>query len=320
MEQSSKLNGSVSSNVGSLISSSSSADNSVSNIFDSKDDEDSEGLFSLLEAMPTEEAGENGSLITVRDMALPKHFSGRSPKTILGELVTKTDRRAIIRYGDMSGHSRAKRAFVSVYWSDGKVEEWKMDNEACHNLVQAENYIATIAMHALTFPPAVGFAGVSQSVIGGQTSFRLLPAIFRNLWDELEEARKGREAQENQAIWTGLRDIVTSKLNAKEKVKNFDSSALLHTLNSFVQAIKGSVQPSSSSSRIARTTVSKYPDTNPEEIIAGFAARQASPAYQMMMVYHYHILQYKQLTGDSNIATSLEFTHCSLSPGNHRDS
>lgn len=220
-EELTKLNKSMTSSAVSLASGLTSSENSgnqPTDIFDSHENEDSDGLFNLLEAMPTEETSDNGTVITVRDMALPKHFSGKGPKVILGELISKTDRRAAIKYGDMSGHSRAKRAYLSVTWSNGKVEEWRMDNEACYDLQQAENYVSTVAMYALTFPPTVGFAGIGQSVIGGQTSFRLLPAVYRNLWDELEEARKDRENTENQGIWEGLKELVVSKLSARDRV------------------------------------------------------------------------------------------------------
>jgi len=93
-EELTKLNKSMASSVASLVSGQMSSENSgnhSTDILDSHENEDSDGLFNLLEAMPTEETADNGTTIIVRDMALPKHFSGRSPKTILTELITKTD-------------------------------------------------------------------------------------------------------------------------------------------------------------------------------------------------------------------------------------
>jgi ATP-dependent RNA helicase DHX29 len=104
--------------------------------------------------------------------------------------------------------------------------EWIMEDIACHDEGQAEQYIATVALHALTFPSTDGFAAGTSAAPGSQTFFRLLPAVFRDLWDELEVARKTSDDAINRAVWAKLRSIVEPKLENCGKVSLFSQCTL----------------------------------------------------------------------------------------------
>lgn len=188
-------------------------------IFDEEAEEFSTGgLLEILEEMPTTEIGSQGTTINIRDMALPKHWSGRTPKILLKEVVAKADRYAAVTYSLLSGPSRAKRAGVSIRWEGKKMDEWLMEEVACYDQGQAEQFIATVALHALTFPPTGGFAAGNSTSSGNQTFFRLLPAVFRDLWDELETTRKTRDDIINRNLWAKLRSIIEPKLELGHKV------------------------------------------------------------------------------------------------------
>jgi ATP-dependent RNA helicase DHX29 len=176
------------------------------------------GVLELLEDMPATETDAQGKTITIRDMAMPKHWSGRTPKVLLKETVAKSDRYAAIGYGIISGGSRARRASVSIRWEGKKMDEWLMEDVACHDDGQAEQYIATVALHALTFPPTEGFAASILTVPRNTTFFRLLPAVFRDLWNELELARKFRDDKINRDIWAKLLSILKYKMESCDKV------------------------------------------------------------------------------------------------------
>lgn len=92
-----------------------------------------------------------------------------------------------------------------------------MNEFACHDMNQAEQYIATVALHSLTFPASEGFASGTSSG-NAHTSFRLLPSTFRELWDELEAARKSAEDAINRGVWAKLRSIVEPKMDRESKV------------------------------------------------------------------------------------------------------
>ncbi|KAJ7727845.1 P-loop containing nucleoside triphosphate hydrolase protein [Mycena maculata] len=236
----------------------------TTDIFDEDTGDSVGGLFEVLEDMPTTETTERGTIINVRDMALPKHWSGRTPKTLLAETVSKADRYAAISYTLLSGASRVKRAAVSIRWDGKKMDEWSMEDVACHTEGQAEQYIATIALHKLTFPEKDAFTVPAPS--GGQTFFRLLPAVFRDLWEELETTRKINTDALNRGVWAKLRSIIEPKLELDHKANG-----------------KGVKQFSEVKATSAPRSAAQMNELASEQIVAGFRARQASPAYQEML-------------------------------------
>lgn len=180
------------------------------------------GVFgTLLDSMPESEVND-GVQVQIRDMALPKYWAGRTPKTLLLETVQKADRYAVISYRLLpdSQTSRAKRAAVTVRWEGAKSDEWLMDNVGCWDEGQAEQYVSTVALHDVTFGHSEGFASGGHGGLGGsgQTYFRLLPPVFRDLWDELELKRREAGDKRNRDIWAILRRIVEPKLGAERKV------------------------------------------------------------------------------------------------------
>ena len=194
----------------------------IADVFDqdSSSEEDG-GLFGiLLDPMPESEITTNGTQVHIRDMALPKHWAGRTPKSLLSEMVQRADRYAVISYRILpdTRTSRAKRAGVTVRWEGAKTGEWFMDDVGCWDEAQAEQYISTVALHDVTFGHSEGFAGGGVSGGGGQTYFRLLPPVFRDLWDELELKRKQAEDSRNRKVWGTLQKIVESKSGGDRKV------------------------------------------------------------------------------------------------------
>lgn len=203
-----------------------------SDLFDNDDEDSQAGLFGILE-MPTEEISDQGTIIEVRDMPLPKHWSGRTPKTLLDETIHKVDRYAAIAYRCVSGASRAKRATVLIRWNGGRTREWTMDDIACHDMTQAEHYVATVALHSMTFPAQDGFAPGASSAAGSQTSFRLLPPLYRDLWNELEKKRRTSDDALNRSIWAKLKSILESKLSTSVKVRQFLGNMIVRFIQQY---------------------------------------------------------------------------------------
>jgi len=130
----------------------------------------------LLDELVTFETNDQGETIYVRDMSLPKHYSGKTPKVNLEETVRKVDKYATVVFSLIS-RSRAARAQVEIRWDGGKTQQWDMIDIACGDKLQAFNYIATVALFA-----------ISTTAVNKQ-----LPPIFRDLWDELVLRRKAEE-------------------------------------------------------------------------------------------------------------------------------
>lgn len=191
-----------------------------SNIVDDSDDSDdsSIGMLGILEDPNANEITVEGVTFNLRDMTVPKHWSGAMPKTMLRDFVTKVDRYAAISYTTLSGHSRARRASVSISWQNKQRDEWTMDDVACSEDSQAEQYVAAIALHSLTHPLTEGFVSSVPANASGSTSFRLLPAVYRDLWDELEVSRKVRDDSINRQIWARLLSILEDKAQRSFKV------------------------------------------------------------------------------------------------------
>jgi ATP-dependent RNA helicase DHX29 len=204
-------------NLGALVASSSNTTSAQLNGETEPEEEDT--MFgNLLDEMPTQEIGPAGTVITVRDMALPKHWSGKTPKLLLNEAVTKVDRYATVHYSVVSGGSRAVRCQCIVRWAGGKAEEWAMDTMACYSSDQAEHYIATVALHDIAFPLSVGFAGGSTPS-NLTPNYRVLPPKFRDLWDELEVLRKLEQDSINRSVWSELKALLDAKLTSKEVIR-----------------------------------------------------------------------------------------------------
>lgn len=197
----------------------------VEDVFD-EDDEDDDvegggGLLQLLEEMPQTETTQEGVTIQIRDLPAPKGWSGKTPRTLLLELVHKTDKYANVSFRSVSGASRAQRAAVRIIWQQGNLDDWSMDDVACYDAGQAEQYIATVALHRLAFPPTPGFAVGGAASTTTLTSYRLLPPVYRDLWNELEEGRRADHDRINRDIWAKLRQILEPKLSGTKVSTSF---------------------------------------------------------------------------------------------------
>ena len=219
----------------------------------------SSGLLGFLEDPFPNETNDQGVIIKLRNMALPKHWAGQTPKMLLRDLVVKTDRYAAISYDVISQRSRVKRANAIISWQNRKRDEWSMNDVGCPDESQAEQYIATVALHALTYPLTDGFASSAPSSAGSHTAFRLLPAVYRDLWDELEKSRKIRDDLVNRKAWAKLRDILDFRLESSLKVW-FPCTSYGHFNDAYFSLISDTQQATQTPSGEAWSKcISRYP-------------------------------------------------------------
>lgn len=142
-----------------------------------------------------------------------------------------------------------------------------MMDVACYDEGQAEQYVATLALHALTFPSTEGFS--AGSTAGPQTFFRLLPSVYRDLWNELTDAKKLKDDATNRGVWAKLRSIVEPKLSISNKDQSNTKSQ--RTLNETPE-----FEPSRAHFR--------SPEIFSEQLISNFHTLQSTPMYQEMLV------------------------------------
>lgn len=173
--------------------------------------DDEGGMFGdLLDEMPKQEVADNNTIVIVRDMPLPRHFSGKTPRSLLEDAIRRQDKFAQTRYLVIS-RSRAIRASVDIRWQGGKVDTYSMEDEACYDDIQAYNYVATVALFKLAPGP----------------SNRLLPPGFRELWEELEVKRKVHDDRGYTEHLRDLMRIVKDRASSSAAVRqqNFDGVA-----------------------------------------------------------------------------------------------
>lgn len=155
--------------------------------------------------MPQSELNDVGTSIPVREMALPKHYSGKTPKVALEEAVRKADKYATVVFKVIS-RSRAVRASVSLRWDGGRTQNFEMQDTACWDQAQAYNYVATVALFA-----------VSQTAINKQ-----LPLQFRDLWDELVLQKKEEDDAAYREVLKLYKAVAEPRLQeAPNRVNSF---------------------------------------------------------------------------------------------------
>ena len=222
------------------------------------DDEDG-GLFGNMLDEPgmatniTSDGNESTS-IRVRSMPIPKQtaYSGTTPKALLKTMITKAFKSAVIIYASLSGGSRAARAGIEVRFNESRRSVTKMEDIACDNMVEAENYVSTLVLHDLQMRGDVP-----------QVSWRTFPPAYRDLWEELDVEWKAKEDGKRRETWRKLRDIYDKKAVAPISV----NGAAEQTTASAEQASGGPSQPK----------VDYLPRLQQD-----YERRASSPAYQRM--------------------------------------
>ncbi|KAL7421927.1 hypothetical protein Q5752_003699 [Cryptotrichosporon argae] len=230
------------------------------------DEEDEGGLFGALldepaapaasTAVPADPA-DTGATVAMRSMPIPKQFAftGNLPKALLRTHLTRTTstKHAVLSYAQLS-HSRAARAGLEIRWSAERRRVWRMDDVGCDTLEEAENYVSVLALHELSGTGDVG--GVN---------WRAMPPAYKDLWVELEIARKDKDEGVKREAWRRIRELVERK-----------------TVEPAVSSTEGTAKTAPST---APTSVEATRPPTPafsERLQADYERRAASPAYVKM--------------------------------------
>ncbi|WVQ72381.1 hypothetical protein IAR50_001933 [Cryptococcus sp. DSM 104548] len=187
-----------------------------SNILDapaSDDDDEGGGLFGAMLDEPTEpQPGlkpdaetSSSTTIPIRSMPIPKQlsFAGTIPKNVLKAALTKATKQAVLSYVNLSGHSKAARAGLECRWQSGAEKGrrvWRMDDLACDDMTEAENYVATLALSDLE----------AEKLISG-VNWRTMPPAYRELWEELGIKRKEKEDAGRREVWKTIKNLWAAK-------------------------------------------------------------------------------------------------------------
>jgi ATP-dependent RNA helicase DHX29 len=202
------------------------------------------------------ERNSQGSIIVVRDMSLPKGFTGKTPRSLLEDTIRRLDKFGKSTYRVIS-RSRAIRAVVTIRWDSGKMQQFGMEDEACENQDQAFHYVSTLALFALA---------------GDTSPQRLLPAKYRELWDELAARSKDHEQQ-----------------SYRQRLQVYKRLAIgRHASVSPTPSISPSIRPKAIDEEVAilpdNANLARRQRESPEDLIREMQERQNSPSYVAMLV------------------------------------
>jgi ATP-dependent RNA helicase DHX29 len=230
---------------------------------DDKSDDSEDDLFGKMLDEPaagtggTDQADDPNSTIQIRSMPIPKSFafSGNIPKAMLKAALAKNSKQASVSYIKLSGYSRAVRVGLEISWSSDRRKVWKMDELACEDLVEAENYVATLALSELS----------GRGEIGG-VNWRVMPNEYRELWEELETKRSEQVEADKRDFWVKIRGI------AGQQQSQSGLSAPQDKTGKAAPAVETAAPPSAS-------VETRYS----ERLQADYLHRQATPAYQAML-------------------------------------
>ncbi|WFC98194.1 RNA helicase [Malassezia yamatoensis] len=203
-----------------------------------------------------EESGSSQSDHHVKIRALPASQGGRTPRSLLADLLKRIDTHSTYRFSPLSSGGNTRRSQLDIRWSpfekrSAQATLWdtfSLTNEGCETQQLADDLIATVALNCL---------GREQNV------HRTLPSAFRAFWDELESAR----TREKQDLLRGELEHIQALLKRRE-------ARSLGT-HSSKRKIKLEFQSDPQISRPTR--VAK------EEITTQYAARRSSSSYQAML-------------------------------------
>lgn len=213
---------------------------------------DEDGIFGGLLDEPSgspDEANKN-TTVNVVSMPIPKQnaFGGSVPKVLLRTLLEKSAKQAVITYALLSGASRAVRVGLEISWSSQRRRVWRMEDIACGDMVEAENYVSTLALAELT---------ASGDVVG--VNWKSMPVAYRDLWEKLEREQQAADDEDKRRIWSEIIQITGEK----------------------------TVESGATNGKTITTTTNLEPviDHRPlrnNSIKEDFAKRVATPAYQQM--------------------------------------
>lgn len=224
------------------------------------DEEEDDNMFGnmLDEPAPADEtSSSNNTIITVRSMPIPKQFSftGNTPKALLQAALRKLPKPPAVSFARLSPNARVARAGLEIRWSPEKRKVWRMENLACDSPEEAENYVSTLALNALT---AVGDI---------HCNWRALPPAYRELWEELEESRTEEDMRAKRKVWQTVKEYADRKAEV--------TGTLLERVPSSI----ADAAPSATAS----TDDSSARELHSVELQRAYERRVETPAYQRML-------------------------------------
>ncbi|GAC99316.1 hypothetical protein PHSY_006917 [Pseudozyma hubeiensis SY62] len=243
------------------------------------DSDDESGFFGdLLNEGPIEDKDdETGSVITMRDLPARAKSGGggKTPRVMLSDALKRADPYSTYKFTAIPSGGRVHRSKLTIRWNGGKVvpnkhpvtagsptyvDEYTLTSVGCSSQLQADDFVATIALFCIDRDKSVQ---------------RALPPGYREWWEELTGLQKDEHDRKSRTRFQRVRDVIRVRMEEANAAKK----------------IKGKTAPTNASAAAEQTELGELSsasapqpsEARAKEIAEYIANRVASPSYQKML-------------------------------------
>ncbi|CBQ67989.1 probable DNA/RNA helicase (DEAD/H box family II) [Sporisorium reilianum SRZ2] len=241
---------------------------------------DDEGGFfgDLLNEGPIEDKdAETGAVVIMRDLpARAKSGSGgKTPRVMLSDALKRADPYSTYKFTVIPSGGRVHRSKLTIRWNGGKVvpnknpitagaptyvDEYTLTTVGCATQLQADDFVATIALFCIDRDKSVQ---------------RALPPGYREWWEELTSLQKDERDRKSRTRFQRVRDVIRVRMDEAAAAKK----------------AKGKAAPGNASAAAEQTELGELSSASApqpsepraKEIAEYFTNRVASPSYQKML-------------------------------------
>ncbi|TKY90802.1 hypothetical protein EX895_000800 [Sporisorium graminicola] len=241
---------------------------------------DDEGGFfgDLLNEGPIEDKDvETGAVVTMRNLPARAKSGGggKTPRVMLSDALKRADPYSTYKFTAIASGGRVHRSKLTVRWNGGKVvpnknpitagapsyvDEYTLTTVGCASQLQADDFVATIALFCIDRDKSVQ---------------RALPPGYREWWEELTSLQKEERDRKNRTRFQRVRDVIRVRMDEASAAKKS----------------KGKIAPGNFSAAAEQTELGELSaasapqpsEARAKDIVEYFSNRIASPSYQKML-------------------------------------
>ncbi|SPO21176.1 probable DNA/RNA helicase (DEAD/H box family II) [Ustilago trichophora] len=241
---------------------------------------DDEGGFfgDLLNEGPIEDKdADTGEVVTMRDLPARAKSGGggKTPRVMLSDALKRADPYSTFKFTVIPSGGRLHRSKLVIRWNGGKVvpnkhpitagtpsyvDEYTLTTVGCATQLQADDFIATVALFCIDRDKSVQ---------------RALPPGYREWWEELTGLQKDERDRKSRTRFQRVRDVVRVRMEEAAVAKKAKS-----------KAAPGNTSAAAEQTELGELSAASAPqpsEARAKEIVEYFTNRIASPSYQKML-------------------------------------
>ncbi|CDW97667.1 hypothetical protein [Sporisorium scitamineum] len=241
---------------------------------------DDEGGFfgDLLNEGPIEDKdADTGTVITMRDLPARAKSGGggKTPRVMLSDALKRADPYSTYKFTVIPSGGRVHRSKLTIRWNGGKVvpnrnpitagaptyvDEYTLTTIGCASQLQADDFVATIALFCIDRDKSVQ---------------RALPPGYREWWEELASLQKDERDRKSRTRFQRVRNVIRVRMDEAVAVKKAKG-----------KTAPGNISAAAEQTELGELSAASAPqpsEARAKEIVEYFTNRVASPSYQKML-------------------------------------